>query len=187
MGQEEPKSWGKGLVFITILIALVIVFLFFSRLALSAKHSYQAQYKAKTIATEKQQKKQPQVKVKPIVKKQAGAKSATKKEQAKAEVMGENKNLLSKEEAKKADALMKGSDCIVCHNPALVTVIAPQFADIAKRYKNANAQLIKQLADKVRKGGNGNWQPKYVGVMTPHPNFTDEQLELMVKRVLDTK
>ena len=184
MNQQE--SWGKGLVILTIIIVTIITVTFFTRLTAEAKHSYHVQIKAKEEALKRTKLKEKAEKEK--------LSQAKIKEQQQAVSNDSQKMWLTLEQGKKADALMKRSDCISCHNPAAPSIIAPQFNTIAKRYKNADKKVIAQLVAKIRKGGNGNWQPKYVGIMTPHTQFldngekmTDEHIELMVKRILDSK
>ena len=176
---DSQKSWGKSLVILTIIVVSFVVGMFFTRLTVEAKHSYHSQMKAKEVALK--------------IAKENNLKQIKLDKKVKLVAQKDKKKWLTDEEAKKADSLMKRSDCIACHNPAVPTVLAPQFGDIAKKYAGADEKVIKTLVLKVQKGGKGNWQPKYVGLMTPHEKFLDgekmtkKHIELMVKRVLDAK
>lgn len=80
----------------------------------------------------------------------------------------------------KGEALMANSDCNTCHN-AQSKVIGPALVDIAKKYKESD---IDMLAEKVIKGGSGNWGT--VG-MTPHPDLPLNDAKEMVKYILSVK
>lgn len=75
--------------------------------------------------------------------------------------------------------LMKGSDCFTCHRVNM-KLVGPSYQDVAKKYKG-NAEAVKTLVAKVKKGGSGVWG---AAAMTPHPQFTDEQLTKMVEWIL---
>ncbi|MFD0764289.1 c-type cytochrome [Mucilaginibacter lutimaris] len=80
----------------------------------------------------------------------------------------------------KGEALMANSDCNTCHN-AQSKVIGPALVDIAKKYKDSD---IDMLANKVIKGGSGNWGTV---AMTPHPDLAVNDAKEMVKYILSVK
>jgi cytochrome c len=82
-------------------------------------------------------------------------------------------------DATKAQALMKGSDCMACH--AVETkLVGPSYKDVAKKYKG-NGDAVAMLVKKVKAGGSGNWGAI---PMTPHPNLKDEDVKTMVEWIL---
>jgi cytochrome c len=80
----------------------------------------------------------------------------------------------------KGEALMANSDCNTCHN-AQSKIIGPALVDIAKKYKEGD---IDMLAEKVIKGGSGNWGTV---PMTAHPDLPIADAKEMVKYVLSVK
>ena len=76
-------------------------------------------------------------------------------------------------------ALVAGSDCLTCHKTSEKN-IGPAYKDVAAKYENTEAN-IKMLAEKIIKGGSGNWGAI---PMTPHPQLKQEDVEQMVKYVL---
>ncbi|MEK8090878.1 c-type cytochrome [Thermithiobacillus plumbiphilus] len=83
----------------------------------------------------------------------------------------------------KAEALMKKSDCFSCHAVGN-KVVGPSYKDVAKKYKG-NAKAPAMLADKIIKGGAGNWNAVTGGVpMTPHPQISKADATAMAKWVL---
>lgn len=76
-------------------------------------------------------------------------------------------------------ALIEGSDCRTCHQDN-AKVIGPSYADVAKKYPNT-PENVKMLAEKVIKGGKGNWGEI---PMTPHPNLSQADAEAMVTYIL---
>jgi cytochrome c len=82
--------------------------------------------------------------------------------------------------ANDAKKLIKKNGCLACHSVKL-KVLGPSFIDIANKYENnINNQQI--LAQKIKKGGSGNWGKI---PMMPHPNITNEELNLMVRWILN--
>ena len=82
--------------------------------------------------------------------------------------------------ANDAKKLIKKNGCLACHSVKL-KVLGPSFIDIANKYENnINNQQI--LAQKIKKGGSGNWGK--IPIM-PHPNITNEELNLMVRWILN--
>jgi cytochrome c len=82
--------------------------------------------------------------------------------------------------ANKGEALMANSDCNTCHN-AQSKIIGPALVDIAKKYKESD---IDMLADKVIKGGSGNWGTV---PMTAHADLPVADAKEMVKYILSVK
>ena len=74
----------------------------------------------------------------------------------------------------------KNNGCFACHSVKL-KVLGPSFLDISKKYEtnSANQQM---LVNKIKKGGSGNWGDI---PMMAHPNVTDDDLNLMVRWILD--
>lgn len=85
-----------------------------------------------------------------------------------------------------AKNMMEKSDCFTCH--ALDhKLVGPSYQEVAARYRGSktSAATVTALADKILKGGNGNWNRETGGVpMTPHPQLTLAQAKAMVKWVL---
>ena len=82
--------------------------------------------------------------------------------------------------ANDAKKLIKKNGCLACHSVKL-KVLGPSFIDIANKYENniSNQQI---LAQKIKKGGSGNWGNI---PMMSHPNITNDELELMMRWILD--
>ncbi|GGB99690.1 ThuA domain-containing protein [Dyadobacter sediminis] len=75
--------------------------------------------------------------------------------------------------------LIELSDCKACHSITKKS-IGPAYIEVAKRYeKERNA--VKTLAEKVIKGGGGNWGEQ---AMAAHPQHKPEEAEEMVKYIL---
>ena len=85
--------------------------------------------------------------------------------------------------AANAEAVMKKSDCFTCH-AVDKKVIGPAYSWVAYRYKG-DKEAITKLVVKVRKGGMGEWNA-YTGAaaMTPHAQFSDDEIKAMVEWVL---
>jgi cytochrome c len=79
--------------------------------------------------------------------------------------------------------LMQGSDCFSCHSVDN-KIVGPAYKDVAKKYKGAGSGAIAKLVAKVKAGGSGNWGAV---PMAAHPQFTDDQLDKMVRWVLSVK
>ena len=82
--------------------------------------------------------------------------------------------------SEKGAELMANSDCNTCHN-AQSKIIGPALVDIAKKYKESDVDM---LADKVIKGGSGNWGTV---PMTAHPDLAVADAKEMVKYILSVK
>lgn len=76
--------------------------------------------------------------------------------------------------------LIEKSDCRTCHQDN-AKVIGPSYADVAKKYTESDVAM---LAEKVIKGGKGNWGEI---PMTAHPNLSQADAEAMVKYILSLK
>jgi cytochrome c len=74
--------------------------------------------------------------------------------------------------------LIANSDCKSCHNLEQKS-IGPSYKDVAGRYKGKNAQDM--LAEKILKGGNGNWGKN---MMAAHPQHTKQEATQMVSYIL---
>lgn len=74
-------------------------------------------------------------------------------------------------------SLIEASDCRTCHQDN-AKVIGPSYVDVAKKYSESDVQM---LAEKIIKGGKGNWGEI---PMTAHPNVSQADAEAMVKYIL---
>lgn len=85
-----------------------------------------------------------------------------------------------------AEAIMKGSDCFACH--AVDTkLVGPAYSWVAYRFKDDPTASTK-LAAAIKNGSSGQWTAYTGGVaMPPHPQLSDEQIQTMVKWVLEQK
>lgn len=85
-----------------------------------------------------------------------------------------------------AESIMKGSDCFACH--AVDTkLVGPAYSWVAYRFKDDPTASTK-LAAAIKNGSNGQWTAYTGGVaMPPHPQLSDEQIQTMVKWVLEQK
>jgi cytochrome c len=75
--------------------------------------------------------------------------------------------------------LIATNDCLTCHKVD-EKLTGPAYRDVANKYDNTDAN-VKMLAQKVIKGGSGNWGTV---PMTPHPALSEADAEQMVKYVL---
>jgi cytochrome c len=85
-------------------------------------------------------------------------------------------------ETEKGMELIAKSDCLTCHKIVEASV-GPAYEVIAAKYPD-NDTVVDSLAQKVIKGGSGNWGTV---PMTPHPNLPVEDAKAMVKYVLSLK
>ena len=88
-------------------------------------------------------------------------------------------NLSSNPDYQKGIALVGKSDCLTCHKVDEKN-IGPAYRDVAAKYENTDAN-VKMLAEKIIKGGSGNWGAI---PMTPHPALSQEDAEALAKYVL---
>lgn len=79
-------------------------------------------------------------------------------------------------------ALIKKNDCLTCHKVDQ-KVIGPAYQDVANKYSSSPA-VIDTLANKVIKGGSGNWGSI---AMSPHPTLSEADAQEMVKYILSLK
>ena len=85
-------------------------------------------------------------------------------------------------DADKGLALTAKSDCWGCHKIKEAS-IGPAYNLVAQKYDNTEAN-INLLAEKVQKGGSGNWGAV---PMAAHAGISKEDAVLMVKYVLSLK
>ena len=85
-------------------------------------------------------------------------------------------------EVDKGLALVGKSDCFTCHK-ITDPLVGPPYQKVAEKY-TATPEVIDTLAQKVIKGGSGNWGTV---PMTPHPTISKEDAQAMVKYVLSLK
>lgn len=83
---------------------------------------------------------------------------------------------------KDGKALIEGSDCRTCHKDD-AKLIGPAYQDVAKKYES-NESNIKMLAEKIIKGGQGNWGEI---PMAGHPSLSVEDASAMVEYILSMK
>ena len=81
--------------------------------------------------------------------------------------------------ASKGETLMAQNDCKTCHKEEM-KVVGPALKDIAGKYPNT-PENVEKLADKVIKGGSGNWGEV---AMLPHPNLNKDDAKEMVSYIL---
>jgi cytochrome c len=83
---------------------------------------------------------------------------------------------------KDGKALIEASDCRTCHKDDS-KLIGPAYQDVAKKYENNEANT-KMLAEKIIKGGQGNWGEI---PMAGHPSVSEEDASAMVEYILSMK
>ena len=83
------------------------------------------------------------------------------------------------QQAYSGKALMAASDCKACHQVE-APAVGPSFTAIANRYKQQQGSLDK-LAEKIIKGGGGNWDKMHV--MSAHPQISDTDAKEIVKYI----
>ncbi|WP_346316327.1 c-type cytochrome [Chitinophaga sp. YIM B06452] len=82
----------------------------------------------------------------------------------------------------KGKELMAAQDCATCHKET-EKVIGPSFKEVAAKYPNT-PENVSTLADKIIKGGSGNWGEV---PMAPHAAISKSDAEEMVKYILTVK
>jgi cytochrome c len=82
----------------------------------------------------------------------------------------------------KALEMIGSLDCTTCHKISEKN-IGPAYTDVAKKYEATDAN-IDMLADKVIKGGSGNWGTV---PMTPHPSLSADSAKEMIRYILSLK
>lgn len=80
----------------------------------------------------------------------------------------------------KGIALVAGADCLTCHKID-ETSTGPAYRDVANKYGNADDATVSTLADKIIKGGSGNWGSI---PMTAHDALSKDDAKAMVKYIL---
>jgi cytochrome c len=78
--------------------------------------------------------------------------------------------------------LIAAGTCTGCHKEQ-EKLVGPAYADVAKKYPATEANIA-MLANKVIKGGKGNWGAV---PMTPNPAVSDADAREMVKYILSLK
>lgn len=78
--------------------------------------------------------------------------------------------------------LIAKADCLGCHKEQ-EKLIGPAYVDVAAKYKSSDA-VIDTLANKVIKGGQGNWGTT---PMSAHPSLSMDDARTMVKYILSLK
>jgi cytochrome c len=73
-------------------------------------------------------------------------------------------------------------DCTTCHKISEKN-IGPAYTEVAKKYEASEA-TIDTLAQKIIKGGSGNWGSV---PMTPHPAVSVDSAKEMVRYILSLK
>ena len=79
---------------------------------------------------------------------------------------------------KKGLKLVAQNDCLTCHKVSGEST-GPAYEKVAEKYTNDEA-TIQMLADKIIKGGSGNWGSV---PMTAHPTLSPEDAQQMVKYI----
>jgi len=88
-------------------------------------------------------------------------------------------DLSSNPDYQKGLALVASNDCLTCHKID-EKLTGPAYREVANKYENTDAN-VKMLAEKILKGGSGNWGNV---PMTPHPALAEPDAEQMVKYIL---
>ncbi|MFZ9695692.1 MAG: c-type cytochrome [Chitinophagaceae bacterium] len=81
---------------------------------------------------------------------------------------------------KKGLGLIAKSDCLTCHKVD-EKLVGPSYREVAEKYAEAPNDVVTALADKIIKGGVGNWGNV---PMLPHPAISQEDAETMVRYIL---
>lgn len=79
-----------------------------------------------------------------------------------------------------AEDLLAANDCAACHQEK-ESIIGPSYIQIAKRYSSKDISI---LAEKIIKGGKGNWGET---PMTAHPGLSELEATEMVNYILKMK
>lgn len=82
--------------------------------------------------------------------------------------------------------MMNKQNCFICH-AIDHKVVGPAYKDVAKHYggSKASAATVTRLAQKVIRGGSGNWNAVTGGAaMVPHPELSQANAEKIVRWVL---
>lgn len=79
----------------------------------------------------------------------------------------------------KGEKLIGEKDCLTCHKVD-IKLVGPSYTDVSKKYP-ATDENIAMLADKIIKGGTGNWGEV---PMTAHPDLPLDDAKEMAKYIL---
>jgi cytochrome c len=79
------------------------------------------------------------------------------------------------------EALAKSKNCMTCHQVAK-KVVGPAYKDVAAKYAGKGAEAT--LAEKIIKGGKGNWGAV---PMPPNPKVSPEEANKLVAWILSQK
>ena len=82
----------------------------------------------------------------------------------------------------KGKTLIDDQDCKTCHKED-TKLVGQGYKEIAQKYEN-NDKNVETLAEKVIKGGSGNWGEV---AMLPHPSLQKSDAEEMVRYILSLK
>ncbi|MBU6415812.1 MAG: c-type cytochrome [Xanthomonadaceae bacterium] len=77
----------------------------------------------------------------------------------------------------------KASDCFACH-AIDHKVVGPAYDEVAKRYAGKGSTVVDKLAEKIIRGGSGNWGSI---AMTPHPDLGQQKARTIVEWILSLK
>lgn len=77
----------------------------------------------------------------------------------------------------------KASDCFACH-AIDHKVVGPAYDEVATRYAGKGKAEVDKLAEKIIKGGSGNWGNI---AMTPHPDLGQQKARTIVEWILSLK
>jgi cytochrome c len=102
----------------------------------------------------------------------AAGDSANKKEAAQTADISNNPDY------KKGLELIGKSDCLTCHKIE-ETSTGPAYRDVANKYPN-NEATMNTLAEKIIKGGSGNWGSV---PMAAHPNLSEADAKQILKYI----
>jgi len=83
-----------------------------------------------------------------------------------------------------SEAIATKAGCLACHTVEK-KLVGPSYKDVAAKYKG-KADAAAMLAEKVRKGGVGNWGPPPIP-MPPNPvdKISDADLKTVVQWILN--
>jgi cytochrome c len=89
---------------------------------------------------------------------------------------------VAKKEVMPGEALIKGSDCLACHN-VTKKIVGPAYVNVAAKYPNTD-ENVEYLATKIIEGGSGVWGAI---PMSPHPAISKSDAKEMAKYILSLK
>ena len=80
------------------------------------------------------------------------------------------------------EAIARANNCMACHGVTDKRMMGPSFSEIAARYEKKGKSVEAALAEKIRRGGSGEWGPM---AMPAQPQLTDADARAIVKWMLD--